>query len=78
MKNLIKVERLRNIITLDKQENPMKMEKVIKSEMLNLLNNYFEISREDISISMLINKEGFYDVQINFISKRCITVNVFA
>lgn len=78
MNELVKTERLRSIINSDRKENPYKIEKVLKAEIINLLKNYFEINSDDFTFSLIINKNGDYDVQINFLSKRCITANVFA
>ncbi len=78
MNELIKMDRLKNIISSDRQENPLKIEKLLKAEMLNLLRNYFDISQDDLSLSILINKDGKYDIQINFLSNKCIIANVFA
>lgn len=78
MNELIKMDRLKNIISSDRQENPLKIEKLLKAEMLNLLKNYFDISQDDLSLSILINKDGRYDIQINFVSNKCIIANVFA
>lgn len=78
MNELIKMDRLKNIISSDRQENPLKIEKLLKAEILNLLKNYFDISQDDLSLSILINKDGRYDIQINFVSNKCIIANVFA
>lgn len=70
--------RLKNIIISDKKENPSKIEKVLKSEIINVLKNYFEISSEDVNLNILINKDGLYDIQINFVSRAIKIANVFA
>lgn len=78
-RNLTLLEnRLKNIIISDKKENPSKIEKVLKSEIINVLKNYFEITSEDVNLNILINKDGLYDVQINFVSRAMKIVNVFA
>ena len=78
-RNLTLLEnRLKNIIISDKKENPSKIEKVLKSEIINVLKNYFEITSEDVNLNILINKDGLYDIQINFISRAMKIVNVFA
>lgn len=79
MKNLPSLEnRLKNIIVADKKENPMKIEKILKSEIINVIKNYFEISAEDVDLNILINKDGMYDIQINFVSRAIKIANVFA
>lgn len=69
MRDLANLEnRLKNIIVADKKENPDKIERLLKSEIMNVLKNYFEITSEDVSLSILINDDGKYDLQINAIS----------
>ncbi len=69
MRDLANLEnRLKNIIVADKKENPDKIERLLKSEIINVLKNYFEITSEDVSLSILINDDGKYDLQINAIS----------
>lgn len=78
-RNLTLLEnRLKNIIISDKKENPSKIEKVLKSEIINVLKNYFEITSEDVNLNILINKDGLYDIQINFVSRSIKIANVFA
>ena len=60
--------RLKNIIVAKKKENPEKIERLLKSEIMNVLKNYFDITSEDVSLSILINDDGKYDLQINAIS----------
>lgn len=69
MRDLANLEnRLKNIIVADKKENPEKIERLLKSEIINVLKNYFDITSEDVSLSILINDDGKYDLQINAIS----------
>ena len=69
MRDLANLEnRIKNIIVADKKENPEKIERLLKSEIMNVLKNYFDITSEDVSLSILINDDGKYDLQINAIS----------
>lgn len=69
MRDLVNLKnRLKNIIVADKKENPEKIERLLKSEIMNVLKNYFDITSEDVSLSILINDDGKYDLQINAIS----------
>ena len=69
MRDLANLEnRLKNIIVADKKENPEKIERLLKSEIMNVLKNYFDITSEDVSLSILINDDGKDDLQINAIS----------
>ena len=55
-------------ISLAERLNPAKTERLLKSEIMNVLKNYFDITSEDVSLSILINDDGKYDLQINAIS----------
>ena len=68
MKKIIGEERLKNILISDKKQNPERMVKIIKSEMLYLLRNYFELCDEDLSVSIAVNSSNMYDVNINFLA----------
>lgn len=61
--------RLKSVIIADKKDNPKKIEKVLKSEVLNIIKNYFDVTSESIELSILINKDGMYDIQINALSR---------
>jgi septum formation topological specificity factor MinE len=54
------LERLQNVLISDKQFSPQKVEKVLKSDMYNLLSNYCTLSPEDISIKVEVQKDGSY------------------
>ncbi len=69
MREIVGLEnRLKNMIALDKKEEPEKIIKVLKAEVVNLLKNYFEITSEDVETSILVNSDGKYDLQINAVS----------
>lgn len=77
MNNLaLNEERLKNLIVLDRSENPNKILKLLKSEVLNVLRNYFDINFDDLGISIIINKKGEYDLQINAISKKFLIADI--
>lgn len=70
--------RLKNLIASDRKENPVKIEKLLKSELVNVMRNYFEISMDDVDLSILINKDGWYDIQLNVLSQTLSIANTFA
>lgn len=77
MNNLtLNEERLKNLIAIDRSENPNKILKLLKSEVLNVLRNYFDINFDDLDISIIINKKGEYDLQINAISKKFLIAGI--
>ena len=47
-------ERLKNILCGDKNQNPDKIVKIIKSEIFFILKDYFEIEIDDIKVNVLI------------------------
>ena len=78
MKNLVMCEdRLKNMIVSDKRENPIRIERILKSEILGVMRNYFEVSSDDLDLSILIRKDGKYDVQINLLSRAIKFANTF-
>lgn len=78
MNELDASSRLKNLISIDRAENPYKIEKLLKSEIVNVLRNYFEINIEDVNLSIIITKEGNYDIQFNILSKHFLKTNIFA
>ncbi len=79
MREIVGLEnRLKNMIALDKNEEPEKIIKVLKAEVVNLLKNYFEITSEDVETSILVNSDGKYDLQINAVSNTIKIANTFS
>ncbi|MCI5497634.1 MAG: cell division topological specificity factor MinE [Firmicutes bacterium] len=79
MREIVGLEnRLKNMIALDKKEEPEKIIKVLKAEVVNLLKNYFEITSEDVETSILVNSDGKYDLQINAVSNTIKIANTFS
>ena len=62
MENQIVVNRLRGMLTNDKKENPVKMESIIKSEILYVLKNYMDIKSDNSEFSILVNNDGEYEI----------------
>jgi len=78
MNSLIKCEnRLKNIIVSDKRENPCRIEKILKSELMNIVKNYFEITSDDVDLSILIRDDGRYSIQMNVLSRAIKFANSF-
>lgn len=70
-KNLMVIgnERLKSVLIQDKKENPVKIINVLKSEIIYVLQNYMEITGEDMEFDIVVNSEGKYIV--NFTAKVC-------
>lgn len=56
--------RLKNVLALDKRENPNKITNVLKSELLNVLRNYMDIRSEDVEFNICVNPQGNYSIQL--------------
>ena len=70
-------ERLKSIVVLDKQEAPQKINRLLKSELLYLLKNYFEICAEDLNLDITINQNGKYEINIFAISRNMKIAHIF-
>ncbi len=57
-------DRLKSIVMIDKSETSNKITKVIKAEILYLLNNYFDITSEDLDLDIRIDEGGDYNISI--------------
>ena len=69
--DIVKVqERLRSVLVSDKEENPNKILSVLKSDVLNVLKQYMEISGEDLSVDVTINQFGQFVFSANATSRR--------
>ena len=64
------VSRLDNVIKNDKKVNPQYMKEVIKSDIFYLLNNYFDVEFSNIDISIDLNENNLYSININAIGDR--------
>ena len=78
MNNLSKCEnRLKNMLVSDKRENPIRIERVLKSELINVMRNYFEIRNDDVDLGIMIGEDGRYDIQLNVVSRAIRFANTF-
>ncbi len=58
---LVKSEqRLKQILVADKEENPLRIINVLKSDLLNILKNYMEINADDLDVSITVDEYGFF------------------
>jgi len=73
MKNelqLLVEDRIKNVLVKDKEETPNKVINILKSEIMNILKNYMEISSPDIDICLNLDKNGHYCLEIYATIKR--------
>jgi septum formation topological specificity factor MinE len=64
------INRLDNVIKKDKKTNPQYMKEVLKSDIFDLLNNYFDVNFSDININIDLNNNNLYTININAIGDR--------
>lgn len=69
MKPVSYEDRLKNMVIVDKKENPQRIERLLKSELLYVLKNYFDISYEDLDVSLGVTEEGDYSLNVCLLSK---------
>ena len=63
-------ERLKSVLVSDKEETPNKILNVLKSDVLNVLKQYMEISGEELSVDVSINQFGQFVFCAQAISRR--------
>ncbi len=56
--------RLNKIVSKDKETNPKYLAEVIKSDFFYMINNYFEVAFEDISVDINL-QAGKYSICIS-------------
>lgn len=69
MKPVSYEDRLKNMVIIDKKENPQRIERLLKSELLYVLKNYFDISYEDLDVSLGVTEGGEYALSVSLLSK---------
>ena len=66
-------KRLEKVLVKDKTEDPKKLAETLKSDILNLLQNYMEV--KDLTVNFDVNTEGYY-LTINAEAKRIKTFGI--
>lgn len=69
--------RLKDMIVLDKQDTPQKINRLVKSEVLFVLKNYFDIVAEDMEVDIGVDDFGKYIVSISAQARNMKGVYVF-
>ena len=69
--------RLKSMMVMNKQEKPQKINRLLKSEILFLLKNYFDITADDLSFDIAVNEFGKYVIQINAECRNMIIAQTF-
>ena len=71
------ISRLKNVLVLDKQQNPLKIIEVLKSDIIQVLSNYMEIDYEDVDLNIVVNQNGTYDLELKSIVRRVKPLQTF-
>lgn len=50
------------MLTSDKKSNPIKLESVVKSEIVYLLKNYMDIESQNVDFSIVLGEDNKYNV----------------
>lgn len=59
------VERLKKVLISDKHFNPERIEEVMKSDMLNILQNYTDVEGENLNFTIEVNPLGGYNIKVD-------------
>ena len=57
-------DRLKNMMIIDKSDNPSKIIRVVKAELYYVLRNYFEIDKDDMQLEMSVADNGRYILKL--------------
>lgn len=61
--------RLQSLLTKDKVQAPEGFTDVLKSDLLRLLNDYFELS-SGVSVEIKLTENSDFDIRVNALAKR--------
>ena len=68
-------DRLKKIVLADNVNLSSATTELMKSDLYNILNCYFELS-SDIKIAVLVNKDGTYGLEINTTATKTRTIKI--
>lgn len=66
-------ERLRQVLIFDKSS--VNIEHVLKSDLLYVLNNYMEVSSDEVSLKIDVDEYGFFELKVYAKSRRIKNIN---
>lgn len=69
MQNLSCENRLKNMVVTDKSESPQRIERLLKSELLYVLKNYFDVTFEGLCVNICVDENGEYNLNVFLKSK---------
>lgn len=68
--DVIFLQRIQSSLVADKRFKPDSLARILKAEMMNILENYLLLDREDVSLKIDINDCGFIEVNLIALAKR--------
>lgn len=69
MKTPTSIDRLKEMIIIDKKESPQRIERLIKSELLYVLKNYFDVTYEGLDVDLFVDESGLYNLSVELKSR---------
>lgn len=74
--DIVFLQRIQSSLVADKRFKPDNLSHILKSEIINILENYLLLDREDVSLKVGINDCGFIEVNLKAIAKRSKIISV--
>ena len=71
-------DRLKSMIVIDKQDSSQKINRLLKSELIFLLKNYFDVCSEDVLLDIAISESGKYVINFTVESRAIKIPHVFS
>ncbi|NCB48675.1 MAG: hypothetical protein EOM55_03550 [Clostridia bacterium] len=62
--------RLKNMLKQDKEKISLPLLSLMKSDIFQIVSNYFELRLEDMNICYFVDADGKYQIEIKLMSKR--------
>ena len=66
------------MIIADKQNTPQKINKLLKSEVLFVLKNYFDVASEDVNVDIGVDEFGKFNITISADARSMKVAHVFS
>jgi len=62
--------RLKNMLKQDKEKVSLPLLSLMKSDVFQIVGNYFELRLEDVFVSYFVDVDGNYQIEIKLMSKK--------
>lgn len=78
MNNLVSCEeRLKSMIVTNKQECPKNITKLLKSEIIFVLKNYFDVTADDVVMNISVNEFARFNIYIEAEARNIKIAHIF-